>query len=431
MKKSSKLPPKPSKIARLSGFFYDKVGLSVVLWTSLFLFGLFSYTVFMQRQGFPQVDVPISFVQGIYFVDDRSKVDEQVTKPVLDAISDIDSIKSTTANSGDNQATIIIEYEEGVTSQEGSDAVEAEVEKIQDTLPQEAQLVFNAVDATRYNNKYDILLSVSSGEASINDLLDRAEEVTNLLKQKLPDAELIEVAEPFEEGVNPATGEATRRQTSFDWYGNQENGSVDINQSVVIGVSLKDNEDIIAFDNELNKAVEEVNNQYDDVEINVAASFAPSIRQQISSLQGNLFAGLTIVVIICMIFIGWRAGVLAAVGLAVTLTTAVGILYLFGMSLNTISLFALVLCLGLIVDDTIIIVEAIDAQNAKAKNLRQAVLKSVDKIALASAAGTFTTVLGFAPLLFISGILGEFIRLLPITIITVLIVSLVMSLLFI
>lgn len=420
-------------LEKLSSFFYEKLGLSAVLWLSVFVFGVLSYTVFLQRQGFPQVNVPISVVQGVYFVNDKNQVDEKVTQPLLSSIKQVDSVKETRANSGDNQFTIIVEYEEGTNSQAGSDAIKKQIEEQKVALPENAQIAYEPIDAARFNNKYDLLLSVSGPAISTQELEEKANVAAQQLKTELPDAEVLEVVSPFEEATNPATGQNEKKQVTFDWKGEAADGEVAINPSIVIGVRLPEGTDIIGFDKKLQPALEKVagNSELQNVNIGIAADFAAAIQEQINSLQRNLFEGLIAVIVICLIFIGVRAGLLAAVGMLMTLSATVGALYLFGLSLNTITLFGLVLCLGLIVDDTIIMVEAIDAQRKENKPLKEAVATAAKRVALASSAGTLTTMFGFAPLLFIGGILGEFIRVLPITIIISLAFSLLVSLFFI
>lgn len=424
---------KSSKLARLSVFLYKNVGMSALLWGILFLFGIFSYTTFMQREGFPQIDLPVSVVRGVYLADNKNQVDSQLTQPILQQITKLEQVKSTTATSTDTGMAIVVNYTDDVSAEDGSHAVEQKINSIKSSLPPSAQLNFQSVDAKRFNNQYDILLSVSSMGADTKELLESAQSAAKQIAERAPEATKVEAISPFEEAKNPITGEQTTRQVSFDRFGKKNGDEIKVNKSVAIGITINKDEDVIAFDSKLHDIIGELNNSDDftNVDINMAAGFAPSIRQQLSSLQSNLVAGLAIVVAVCMIFIGLRAGLLAAAGLMITMSTSIGILYLMGISLNTVSLFALVLCLGLIVDDTVIIVEALDAQKTKQKSLKLAIASSVDKVALASAAGTFTTILGFAPLLFVSGVLGEFIRLLPITIIVLLFVSLVVALLFI
>jgi multidrug efflux pump subunit AcrB len=113
------------------------------------------------------------------------------------------------------------------------------------------------------------------------------------------------------------------------------------------------------------------------------------------------------------------------------LSLTLGLLYVIGYSLNTITLFSLVLCLGLIVDDTIIMVEAIDAQRRRLKDAREIVHVATRKVSRAMVAATSTAVLSFAPLLFVGGILGGFIRAIPVTVISALLISLLVALFFI
>src|SRR5690606_31760120 len=93
-----------------------------------------------------------------------------------------------------------------------------------------------------------------------------------------------------------------------------------------------------------------------------------------------------------------------------------------------ISLFALILSLGLIVDDATIVSESIDALKGSSNDKREVLKEAIKRVGRASTAGTLTTIFAFVPMLFITGILGGFIRAIPITIITSLALSLIVSL---
>ncbi|MEM8709233.1 MAG: efflux RND transporter permease subunit, partial [Actinomycetota bacterium] len=110
------------------------------------------------------------------------------------------------------------------------------------------------------------------------------------------------------------------------------------------------------------------------------------------------------------------------------LATTMIALLAFGISLNTISLFGVILTLGLFVDDSIVIVEAIDAFRKQGASAIDSITGAIKRVGSASVAGTATTVLVFAPMLFISGILGDFIRQLPVTVMLALSLSLLLSL---
>jgi multidrug efflux pump subunit AcrB len=113
------------------------------------------------------------------------------------------------------------------------------------------------------------------------------------------------------------------------------------------------------------------------------------------------------------------------------IAATIGLLYLIGYSLNVITLFAIILGLSLIVDDTIIMVEAIDASRKREKTPQKVISEATRKISRAMVAATLTAALSFAPLLFVGGILGSFIRAIPVTIISALLISLFVALAFI
>ncbi len=160
----------------------------------------------------------------------------------------------------------------------------------------------------------------------------------------------------------------------------------------------------------------------------VTGSEAASVREQIHGLQTSLSEGLIIVAIISLALISWRAGIATSLSMATILLATIAGLKVFGYTINTITLFALILSLGLIVDDTTIVAEAIDAGQKEGKNKREIVALAVKRVARASTTGTLVTMLAFAPMIFIGGILGSFIRALPVTIIISLAFSLLVSL---
>ncbi len=421
-----------SIVQRFCLFFYRHILFSASLWISVIVFGALSYGVFMQKQGFPNIEVPVSVVRADYFVNDKELVDREITKPLLETIQEQDNVTAVSATTTANNAIIVVEYEEGVTSQAGSDEIQRASEDI--TIPEQTTLSFEAINAAQFNNRYDVLLSVSSSELSYQELSVAAAGIADEIQSNIDNVE-VESISPFEAGTNPLTGESVEQQSRFDWFGesNSENNGLIINPSVTVGIISPEGVDVIDFNAELEEVIESIRQtgQYDKVSVTISADFASTVEQQLNLLQGSLGAGLLIVVLICCVFIGWRAGLLAATGMLVSLLAAIGVLFAVGVTLNTITLFGLILALGLIVDDTIIMVEAVDAARKEKLSLPLSIRRAAKRIALASLAGTLTTILGFAPLLFITGILGEFIRVLPITIIVCLAVSLVVSLSFI
>jgi multidrug efflux pump subunit AcrB len=138
----------------------------------------------------------------------------------------------------------------------------------------------------------------------------------------------------------------------------------------------------------------------------ITADFATGVRQQLSSLTRNLFTGLLAVAAVSLLLIGWRVGVLTAGFMTLVLMGSLVGLWAVGYSLNTITLFGLILTLGLLVDDAIVISESIDANRDDpdpGEDIESVgvVKRAIDRVGAASFAGTLTTVVVFSPMLFI------------------------------
>ncbi len=420
-------------LRRVVQFFAANTFITLPLWVLLIGFGILAYTTLLPREGFPSVEIPISVASGGYFVDDQDRVDEEVAQPIAEALGQRSEIESVTTNSRDNSFVVIAEFDDAFTSRDGQEILQSEIDGID--LPPEAQYDVEVVDAARFLNQYDLLVGVLGPvDATAEELEAAAESILPAFDgwDEIADAEVVEL---ISEGIDPATGSPVANETEFNQStiaGDSE--ALEVRPSVAIGVLASDGVDSLAIRDTTDLALASVEGQDlldDEFSAFVAVDFATQIRQQIGSLQGNVLTGLIAVAIVALILISWRASVITALFILTVLATSVAVLFLFGISLNTISLFGLILALGLFVDDAIVITEAIDAFREGGDRPIEIIGHAIKRVGAASISGTVTTVLVFAPMLAISGILGEFIRVLPISVIIALVTSLVLSLIFI
>lgn len=136
-----------------------------------------------------------------------------------------------------------------------------------------------------------------------------------------------------------------------------------------------------------------------------------------------------ILVVLCLLLtIGWRESLVAALSIPLSFVIAFIGLYASGNTINFISLFALILSAGILVDSGIVVTEAIHTRLRKTGNVMDAAEKSIYEYAWPLIAGTMTTIAVFAPLFFLSGVTGEFIASIPFTIIFVLLASIFVAL---
>ena len=430
MKKKATNTQKLSHLQRFGLFFFGRRETTITFWIAAVVFGITCYTTLMQRQGFPSVDVPVSVVSGTYLVNDKAKVDADITKPASEVVARLPVVKSVSSQAGDNFFYLAVQYKDGTSSAEGSSAVSEALTSAK-VFPPAAKVSYKPIDASRFAEQSDMLLSVSSDNTfTIAELQARAASVATEIR-KASGVEKAVVLTQIEEGTNPVTGEKATVQRSFDRIGYHDaSGAVVFKNSVIIGIQAKPSTDALELYDEIENKIDDLKHAdgYDDLKITISADFAEGIRSQIENLQSSLLEGLIVVIIVSCLLISWRAGLATALSMATVLLLTIAALYASGTTLNTITLFALILSLGLIVDDTTIMVEAIDAAGKRESDKRIVVAQAIKRVARASFSGTLVTMLAFAPMIFISGVLGDFIRILPISIIVALAVSLLVSL---
>lgn len=157
---------------------------------------------------------------------------------------------------------------------------------------------------------------------------------------------------------------------------------------------------------------------------------AELIKEDFNRLKHDFFLTLALVVGILILIIGFKEAFVAGLAVPLVFFATFGVMLLTGITLNFLSMFALILALGLLVDDAIVVVSATKQYLKTGKfTPEEAVLLVLNDFKVVLTTTTLTTVWAFLPLLSASGIIGEFIKSLPITISVTLVASLIIALL--
>jgi hydrophobe/amphiphile efflux-1 (HAE1) family protein len=153
------------------------------------------------------------------------------------------------------------------------------------------------------------------------------------------------------------------------------------------------------------------------------------ISDSISAVQKTLFEAVILVVLVILVFLqSWRAALVPVIAIPVSLIGTFAVLAAFGYSLNTLSLFGLVLAIGIVVDDAIVVVENVERNIEHGLDPREAAHRSMDEVAGALVAIVLVMGAVFVPTTFLTGISGEFYRQFAITISSATLISLLLSL---
>lgn len=146
-------------------------------------------------------------------------------------------------------------------------------------------------------------------------------------------------------------------------------------------------------------------------------------------LQKNALLGLSLVIIILGLFLEIRLAAWVMLGIPISFFGTLFLMPLLGVSINMISLFAFILSLGILVDDAIVVGENIYEHRQQGKPFARAAIDGALEVAVPVTFSILTTVAAFTPLLFISGMMGKFMGVIPVIVISLLLMSLIESLL--
>jgi multidrug efflux pump subunit AcrB len=154
------------------------------------------------------------------------------------------------------------------------------------------------------------------------------------------------------------------------------------------------------------------------------------VRKSVNNLGSSAIFGICLVFITLWLFIGWRNAILAAWGIPFSFMIVFVILYFTNITLNNMSLFALVLVLGLIVDVAIVVIENVSRHIEKGLPVKEAAVIGTNEVGLPIFAATITTCAAFLPILMTEGRIGRFIGVFPVVVTIALIASLFQAMIF-
>ena len=149
-------------------------------------------------------------------------------------------------------------------------------------------------------------------------------------------------------------------------------------------------------------------------EITLVNDSSIHIRNSLGKLQTNALFGVTLVLLVLYLFMGLRNAIFVAIGIPLTLLITFGLMGVANESINNMSLFGLVLVLGIIVDDAIIVMENVYRRMQEGESPIQAAINGAHEVAGPVITASLTTASIFLPLALLPGIVGKFMKIIPI-----------------
>ncbi len=463
----------------------------VILTFIIVIIGAFSYYS-MPKENFPEVVFPTIYVGTPYPGNSPVDMENLVTRPIEKELKGISGVDNITSTSIQDYSTIIVEFttdvDLGKALQDVKDAVDQAKSELPTDLDQDPNVFeVNLQDlpimyinlSGNYSNDeleeyaeylQDEIESMSEiQEANISGLLEReirvdadiykmdAREVTFSDIQNAIAAENVTIS-----GGNLKTGdfrrtlrvagEFDRPEQIEDVIIKTEEGKIvyvrDVaevrdtyeeresyarmneNPVVTLNVVKRRGENLIEASDKIKEIVAEAQASRfpEGVEVVITNDQSKNTKLQLDNLENSIIMGVILVILVLMFFLNLRNALFVGIAIPMSMFMSFMILNFLGITINLMVLFALILALGMLVDNGIVVVENIYRLMQEGYSAVRAAKEGVGEVALPIITSTATTLAAFLPLAFWQGLIGEFMRYLPITLIIVLSSSLFVAL---
>ena len=450
----------------------------IVLAVLLFITGLISFSG-MRRESFPEIKIPYIFVTTLYPGANPPEVENLITKKIEDKLDGIDGVKQMTSSSNESYSNIFLEFDPSVKTEDALRRVKDKVDQARGDLPVDAEdpitqeLNFNTIPIATIAlySDYDL----ERLEALADNLKDRMAKIPGVLESKVLGKQDKEIAVD----VDPAllrqygltlsdiskaistqhtnvpggtmitsgfrfsikvTGELTDPSQFNDLIVRSMNDKMirvkDVahvaftytrdrqsisrtngKPSLTLTVAKRTGEDIVRIVDEAKKIIDEEKTRWPaGTHYEITYDMSKNIRQMVDELQNHLIMGIILVLLVLSFFLGVRNSMFISTAIPFSMAMGFIVLGYMGVTLNMVVLFSLVMVLGMLVDDGIVVVENIYRHLGMGKSRFQAALDGTKEVMVPVFTATLTTVAAFAPVLWMPGIMGEFLKYLPITV---------------
>ena len=448
----------------------------------IILIGFMNYSA-MPREAAPDITIPLVIVSTPYIGVSAADIEGLVSQPLERALKALKDIKQITSVSKEGLSTIRVEFTTGIDMDEALRRVRDEVNSTLPELPSDIlDPIVSEINFSEFPIMFvnvEGAVGVARLKAIAEDLQDKIESVPGVLRSDLSGGLQPEVQ------VNADVYRLNAYQVSFDDIVNAiraENlslpgGSIDngeksvairvpgefaevkpigdvivkiqngkaiyvrdvadvdysfedritysrLNGDEVVSLSVRKRagENLLEIASEVKKIVEqEQPNLPGGVNLTISNDQSRNIKQSVHELENSIFTGMFLVVVTLFMFFGFKNALLVSTAIPFSMFIAFVFMSAFGITLNFVVLFALVLALGILVDDAIVVIENIYRhQQEYKKPPLQAAKDATAEVAVPVLSSTITTVAPFIPLLFWPDVIGDFMWYLPITLIATL-----------
>jgi multidrug efflux pump subunit AcrB len=470
------------------GFFVRKHAAVFSFVVLIVIVGVMAY-LGLPRESSPEIKQPYVFVTTLYPGVSAKDIENLVTRPIEEEIDGLDGIRALTSTSQQSFSFVMVEFTSDITVETAVRRVRERVDIAKTELPNDVEEP--AVQELSSSSWPILVISLTHPEGLkvIDQAADRVEEELKTIKGVLEvnvagklDREVAIELDPvklehYGFSLNDVSGaiqsehvtipggflKTASKNFTIDVTGEIKDPAVfekiminvdDVNvplsevgsarftwaepetysrvnglPAISISISKRSGENIVDIVDEARVIMDQIESELPEGTVVVMSQDqSEHIRDMVLDLENNIFSGLILVLLVTFFFLGSVNALFVSLAIPLSMLMSFFILQMMGITLNMVVLFSLVLALGMLVDNGIVVVENIFRHASMGKSRMQAAVDGAGEVAMPIIASTLTTCLGFFPVIFMPGVMGDFMSFVPKTVIVVLSCSLAVAL---
>ena len=394
-------------------------GLTLLVWLAIALAGIFAFTT-LKYALFPDVTFPVVVVNASGTAQTPEQIETKFTNPLeqkLQALEGVSYMRSATTS---DRSVITLGFDVGTNLTTSTEAVTEAVKQVQLPPNSSFQVIpvnLNESAAVSYALSYKTDGNLQTlADLANTQILPPLQALGGVLKVEL-------LGTPVPPPTSPANfGEFIENTFTAT--------KIRINQKAALALEIIKRSDANTLEvvDLAEKTINNLRSQYPDLEISLAATQADYIREATQATIDSLVLAIILSVVIIFPFLkDWKATVISALAIPTSLLGTFIVMAILGFNLETITLLALALVIGIVVDDAIVDVENISRHLDRGESSFRAAITATQEIGLTVTAATLTIAAVFLPVGLIPGTLGQFFKPFGITVSAAVIISLAVA----
>jgi multidrug efflux pump subunit AcrB len=396
--------------------------LTVCFWIGVAVAGVLAFSS-LKYALFPDITFPVVVVNAQAPLTSALETEEKLTKPLEESLKSLAGLEGIRSSTYPGQTAVVSSFVVGTNLETATKKISQLVNQL--NLPKD---VNKKIIPLNLNESAAVSYAIESATGKIDNLRELAKEKIVPAIAKLPGVLKVSLLGD----ANSATPETrsqeekTKRNVLLPSAGTlvRFNGK----DALAFQVIKKGDANTLEVVNQVEKEVQQLRSSLKDVTLTLAATQAEYIRNATHSTIDALIEAIILSVVVIFPFLwNWQATLISALAIPISLLGTFIVMAIYGFNLETITLLALALVIGSIVDDAIVDVENIMRHIEAGKTPREAALIATNEIGLTVTAATLTAVAVFLPIGLMGGVIGQFFKPFGITVSAAMLTSLLVA----